>query len=279
MIFMIKASRPGFWLTSIWFYLLPLGTSWRPDTIAFWLGLIYVAMPLGMLIYAANDVTDVETDSINPRKDSFLFGARPTREQIAGLPLRIALVQVPFVLLFYWLLGPPALLWFLAVLATTTFYNAVAKNRPGLDTLAQAGYLMVFVLANWLNEVTSAAWQFWVFGALFAMHSHLFGEIMDLEPDRAAGRRTTAVVIGARATKLVIVALLLAESFLALGIGHKPWLAPFLLVGAIVFALDWLFFWRERPYPALLMKLFFIGWNLFLLFEIIASSLYSRRII
>jgi 4-hydroxybenzoate polyprenyltransferase len=30
-----------------------------------------------------------------------------------------------------------------------------------------------------------------VFGALFAMHSHLFGQIMDVAPDRLAGRRTT----------------------------------------------------------------------------------------
>jgi len=28
-----------------------------------------------------------------------------------------------------------------------------------------------------------------IFSALFAMHSHLFGQLMDIEADRAAGRR------------------------------------------------------------------------------------------
>ncbi|HEX8551327.1 MAG TPA: UbiA family prenyltransferase [Abditibacteriaceae bacterium] len=267
-LFTIKASRPGFWLTAIWFYLLPLGRTLPLSSFDFWLGLVYVALPLGLVIYAANDLTDERTDSLNPRKDSFLFGARPTPQQIANLPLRIILVQVPFLMILCWFLGPRALVWFGAVVGITTLYNVGAKNRPFFDTIAQVGYLTVFVLAHWLNNVPFAAWQLWVFGALFAMHSHLFGEIMDIEPDRAAERQTSAVVIGTRSTKLVVAALLVVETFLATTIAHKPWLPFVLAMGAILFLLDAAIGWRERSYPTSLVAAFFVGWNFFLLAEI-----------
>jgi len=64
-----------------------------------------------MLIYGWNDVVDLETDRVNPRKDSFLFGARPTPEQIGRLPWRIAVVQIPFVLLLTYLCVEALLVW------------------------------------------------------------------------------------------------------------------------------------------------------------------------
>lgn len=272
-VFVVKASRPGFWLTTFWFYLLPFGGRLPLDSPVFWLGMVYVGLPLGMIVYAANDVSDERTDRLNPRKDSFLFGARPTPVQIVALPLRIALIQLPFVLIFCWLLGPRALLWFGIVIGVTLFYNGCAKDRPFFGTIAQAGYLMVFVLANWLNGLAAAAWTFWLFGALFAMHGHLLGEIIDIEPDSAAQRRTTAVAIGARATKFVISALLLAETVLATTIAAKPWLPLMLAAGTLIFLADAVL-WRDRTYPTGLVKWFFIGWNGFLLGEIIVSRIF-----
>jgi len=65
-------------------------------------------------------------------------------------------------------------------------------------------YLLLFVLASWLNHVSQVPWFTFLFGAMFAMHSHLFGELMDLEPDRRAGRRTLAGVLGARPAKWLL---------------------------------------------------------------------------
>lgn len=73
----------------------------------------------------------------------------------------------------------------------------------------------------------------------------------------AAARRTTTVAFGARATKLLVAAIL-----------------PFLLAaGSIGFALDAALLWRDRPYPTQLIRAFFIAWNLFLLLEIGATLL------
>ncbi len=206
--FVVKAARPGFWLTSIWFYLVPAGGRNVFHQPEFWLGLFYVTFPLGLLIYGWNDIVDFEVDRFNPRKGTYLFGARGTPERLARLPWRIALVQVPFAVLFTLLLGPRALAWLAALIVAAALYNCrpfAFKGRPGLDLLNQAGYLLVFVLASWLNHVSQVPWFTFVFGAMFAMHSHLFGEIMDLEPDRRAGRRSLAGVLGARPAKWLLV--------------------------------------------------------------------------
>jgi 4-hydroxybenzoate polyprenyltransferase len=269
--FLLKVARPGFWLTSVWFYLLPLGQRNVFGAAEFWLGLFYVTFPLGMIIYGWNDVVDSETDHLNPRKDSFLFGARPTPEQIAQLPWRIAAVQAPFVLLFIWLLGWRALVWFAALTLATALYNwprIGCKGRPGFDLLNQTAYLLVFVLSSWLNGLPQAPWFTFVFGALFAMHSHLFGEIMDLEPDRAVGRRTTAVVIGTRWAKALMVMLLCIEALLVWQTAHDLWITAFLLGGALFFTADAAFLWRARPYAPWQMRLFFLGWNAAALFSI-----------
>ena len=65
--FVIKAARPGFWLTSIWFYLVPVGGRNVFDRAEFWLGLLYVTFPLGLLIYGWNDVVDLQCPGYGAR--------------------------------------------------------------------------------------------------------------------------------------------------------------------------------------------------------------------
>ena len=267
--FTLKASRPGFWLTTLWFYLMPRGGQFPLDNFAFWLGLVYITLPLGMLIYAGNDLSDAETDRLNPRKDSFLFGARPTPDQRFELPWRIFWIQVPFVALFSAVWGWQAVVWFAVLAGGSALYNrrgGGAKDYPIADLVFQCGYLLVFVLSDWTRGEFSS-WPVYAFGWGFAMHSHLFGQIMDIAPDARAGRRTTAVWLGAPRAKLLIAALLTAEVWLATLLPFKPYLAPMLALGALFFLLDaWL--WRARPYALAFLKLFFVGFNLALLLEI-----------
>ncbi len=184
---------------------------------------------------------------------------------------------MPFAALFTWLLGPRALIWLAAVFASSLLYNAPqigAKDRPGFDVLAQVGYLLVFILACWLTGLPLAPWFVFAFGALFAMHSHLFGQIMDIEPDARAGRQTTAVCIGARRAKILISALLCIEAMLALFISHKPWLPVFLVGSALWFTFDNLILWRDKPYATWQAKGFFLGWNALLVLEIGVSAIF-----
>ncbi|HEX8312934.1 MAG TPA: UbiA family prenyltransferase [Chthoniobacteraceae bacterium] len=261
---LLKVARPGFWSTAIWFYLLPLGgsTAWQQPE--FWLGLVYVTLPLGLVIYGWNDLADRETDQLNPRKDTYLFGARATTAELRRLPMWIAGVQVPFVWAFLLIIGPKVIGWCALLATATAIYNLPRvgfKNWPGVDMLNQVGYLLVFVLSSWLNHVPQLPLATFAFGALFAMHSHLFGQIMDHAPDLASGRRTTAGVLGLQRAKWFMVALLTAEALLVWKGAGDLWIAAFLTGGALFFVADVMLLWKNRVYSPGEMRFFFLAWN------------------
>lgn len=231
---------------------------------AFWLGAVYVGFPLGLLLYGWNDLSDVNTDSANPRKDSWLFGGRPDAAMCKWLPTVIVLLQIPFLLLFVWISGVKMIVWFAAVVATNAAYNSLGfKRLPVLDILNQAGYVLVFVLASWLCDVPQLNAPAMLFSAVFAMISHTFGQLMDIEPDRLAGRYSTAVAIGARPAKFLLVGMMIGEAYLAWNYFTGWYVAVFMLIGASYFFVDMV--WGPEQYPLLFSQGFFIGWNIVVL--------------
>ena len=230
----------------------------------FWVGLFYVLVPLGLVLYGVNDIVDADADRFNPRKGTFLFGSRGAAKQLAALRWQIALAQIPFVALFFVVIGPLILLWLAALALAVTLYNSPRvgwKGRPPFDVLIQASYLLVFVLSSWLNRVPQLPWPTFVFGAMFAMHSHVFGEVMDIAPDQRSGRRTTATQIGAVRAKVLIAAFLCVESVLVHHFFRDPVIAVFLAAGAVWFVLDATLFWKDRTYTSSQMRLFMWAWN------------------
>jgi 4-hydroxybenzoate polyprenyltransferase len=263
-VFLVQVSRPGLWTTTALFYLMPLGHREVFHSATFWIGIFYVLFPLGLLLYGVNDIVDAEADRYNPRKGTFLFGSRGAVEQLAALRWQIVIVQIPFALLFFLVVGPRILWWLATLLLAVWLYNAPRvgwKARPPLDVLIQASYLLVFVLSSWLNHAAQLPWPTFLFGALFAMHSHVFGEVMDIAPDRLIGRRTTATLIGAVAAKFVIAALLCVESALVYLFFRDALIAGFLGVGAVWFLLDAKIFWKNHAYTPAEMRIFMWAWN------------------
>jgi len=264
LVFLLQVSRPGLWSTTSLFYLMPLGHADIFHSVKLLLGLVFVLFPLGFLLYGVNDIVDAESDSLNPRKGTFMFGSRGAQEQLAALKWQIAVVQVPFVAAFYYLIGPRILWWYAVLLLAVGLYNAPRfgwKGRPPFDVLIQASYLLVFVLSSWLNNVPQLPWQTFLFGALFAMHSHIFGEVMDIEPDRLTGRRTTATAIGRVRAKFLIAVFLLVETAFV-QFYFRDWIITgFLAIGALWFLTDATLVWKERAYSPREMRLFLWGWN------------------
>ncbi len=258
---LIKISRPGFWLTHLWFYLLPFAEQNLFATIPFWLGAIYVTFPLGLLLYGWNDLGDVETDAHNPRKGNWLFGAKPDAATRRRLPWFIVAVQIPFLISFVYFADLKMFGWFAAVVFVNATYNSMGFKRiPVVDLLNQVGYLLVFVLASWLCSVEQLNRPAMLFAALFAMQSHLFGQIMDLEQDEQAGRRSTAVSIGVVRSKLLLSSIMLVESAIAYFNFRGTIVAIFMMAGAVYFLLDALF--GPKRYPLVFVTSFFIGWNI-----------------
>jgi len=246
------------------FYLMPLGHADMLHSGKLWLGLFFVLFPLSFLLYGVNDTVDAETDALNPRKGSFMFGSRGAREQLAALKWQIAAVQIPFLAAFYFLVGLRILWWYAVLLVAVGLYNAPGiawKGRPPFDVLIQSSYLLVFVLSSWLNNVSQLPWQTFLFGAMFAMHSHIFGEVMDIEPDRLSGRRTTATQIGRVRAKFLIAAFMCVETILVWAYFRDWIITGFLVLGVLWFLIDATLLWKDRAYRPREMRLFLWGWN------------------
>jgi 4-hydroxybenzoate polyprenyltransferase len=263
-LFWLKVSRPGLWFQTLWLYTLP--TSHLPvfHSSIFWIGLAYVTFPLNFLVYGWNDIVDFENDRHNPRKDSYLFGARGSREELDRLPAALALSQLPFFLVFVWLGG-----WLVAALLAgmvmaNLLYNLPRsgwRGRPPLELINQAGYLLLLPLSVMLNHTPAVSWATVGYLILFCTHSHLMGEVMDVIPDARADRRTTARMLGIKPTKGLILAMVIIEGLL-LGWWFRDWvLGGFLLLGSIWLVLDLFVLYRDRPYTPWEFKVFGLGIN------------------
>ncbi len=181
-----------------------------PATVGMWLAgelwrwealpvLLWLTLPFNLLIYGVNDVFDQETDAKNPRKGT-LEGARIDPEEVRLIALGVVLLNVPFLLYFVPFLPVAATLWMALYALIFVGYSAPParfKARPYLDSLSNAAYAfpLVFVpLALGEAPLWPAA------GGLMAWSAakHTFDAVQDVEEDRAAGIRTTAVRLGPR---------------------------------------------------------------------------------
>jgi 4-hydroxybenzoate polyprenyltransferase len=264
LVFLTQVSRPGLWTTTALFYLMPFGHGGFVRSWKFWVGLFFILIPLGLILYGVNDIVDAEADVYNPRKGTFLFGSLGAREQLATLRWEIVVSQLPFLALFLFLIGPKVLLWYAALALAVTLYNSPSvrwKGRPPFDVLIQASYLLVFVLSSWLNHLPQLPWPTFIFGALFAMHSHVFGEVMDIVPDQRSGRNTTATQIGAVRAKLLIAAILCVETVIVYWFFHAAVIAGFLGAGIVWLVLDATVVWKARAYTPAQMRAFMWAWN------------------
>jgi 4-hydroxybenzoate polyprenyltransferase len=261
--FLLQVSRPGLWFQTIWLYLIP--TSQRPELLwswRFWLGLVFVTYPLSLMVYGWNDVVDAPIDRLNPRKDSWFFGARGSLEQLRRLPPWIVAVVAPFVVAFL-LLELRAGLAVAGMVVVNALYNLPRhglRGMPPFELVNQLGYLLVLLFSITLNGVPLLPSATVAYLALFCTHAHLIGEIMDIEPDRASGRRTTATVLGARATKLLVVALVGFESAFLIWRFDELLLGLFLAAGVLWLLIDLVVFDPARGYSRAQYRL--LGWGL-----------------
>jgi 4-hydroxybenzoate polyprenyltransferase len=93
------------------------------------------------------------------------------------------------------------------------------------------------------------------------MHSHAFGEVMDIVPDRKSGRRTTATQIGSVRAKFLIAAFLCVESGMVYWFFHDAIISGFLAAGVVWFVVDSSVLWKDRAYTPRQMRAFMWAWN------------------
>jgi len=150
-LFLLKLSRPYFWLVTFWLYLLPTGR--RFDLLSsgwFWCGFAYSTLPLNLLCYLMNDLADVAVDRDNPRKGGALLGIRAQLPALRSAVGWCSAVQVPFLLAFAYSFGAVrCALWFAGVFAVNWLYNfgpRLSSNYAPLDLICPCGYMLVIPL-------------------------------------------------------------------------------------------------------------------------------------
>jgi 4-hydroxybenzoate polyprenyltransferase len=114
---------------------------------------------------------------------------------------------------------------------------------------------LVVPLSIAVNSVAPLAWQTYLYLFLFAIQSHLIGEVMDIEPDQKAGRKTTATVLGLVKTKWLITLIVAGETLLLMVVFNEYVFGGMLGLGVIWLLLDVLVIYKDRMYTKSEMKL------------------------
>lgn len=261
----LKVSRPGLWFQTLWLYLLPTAKDFSYfSQFNFWLGLGYILFPLNFLVYGLNDLADWKIDQLNPRKDSYLFGAKIKPHEFKILIWSLLLIQIPFWLFFSFQGGRRLLYTLIAILVVNIIYNLPKwglRTHPPFELLNQLGYLLLLLFSIQLNHTAVLPCATVLYLMLFCTHSHLVGEVMDVLPDQRAGRKTSATVLGVKRTKLLIIALVLIESFWLWYFFQEIVLSVFLFLGAVWLLLDLLVFYGDRTYSRQEFNLFGFALN------------------
>lgn len=262
----LKISRPGLWFCTIWLYLLPtsqMSHIWESP--AFWIGLVYVCFPLNFLVYGWNDIVDYEADAVNPRKDSFLFGAKASKSELQKLWIPIAAVQIVFLPVMLYFIGINFLYLIFAFGIINTLYNLPKnglRSRPPFELACQIGYLLIVPLSAMINNTDPLPWVTYAYLLLFAWQSHLIGEVMDIEPDRLSNKHTTATKIGMKFTKLLIILIVCIEVALLFFVFKDFIFGAMLALGLIWLVIDLFIIYKTKNYSLFQMKLFAISSNL-----------------
>ena len=270
------------WFPTLWIYLVPFGNEpefWKQSL--FWIGLVFVTFPLNYLVYGLNDFNDVKADAVNERKGNFLFGAKFSKAQLQKIPLKIAIVIVPFIVYFSVIAGWKMLLLLMFMIVINILYNFKPfrfKERPPFEIFIQVGYVFVAFFSVVLNNLPSLPWQTTMYLSFFAFQAHIAGEIMDIEPDILSQKKTTATLIGRKKSKIVMLLLLLVEVYVLLCWFQDFVLSGFLGIFSVWLFLDTFFFFKDKPYTLFQMKLFGIAMNLSAVLSMI-WVLYSGKLL
>jgi 4-hydroxybenzoate polyprenyltransferase len=200
--YLVRLSRPRFWLYLAGPVLVGAAwgvgsldqlAAWRP-----WALFAFCLLPANVFLYGVNDRFDADIDQVNPKKDDkearWQGGRGVWASILAALAAGLALTAA---------LPRGAWPWMLGFGALSVAYSAPPvrfKARPFLDSASNG----LYVLPGAAAYVTVSGHQpdAWLMAGAWAwtMAMHTFSAIPDIEPDRRAGVRTTATVLGRRGT-------------------------------------------------------------------------------
>lgn len=226
---LVRVSRPRFWMYLLGPYLVALAaTSLRPPPEVWLLGL-YLTLPANLLIYGVNDLFDVETDRLNPKKRSYERLLQPGQRR--GLVAAILLLNLPFLALVPFL--PHAWPWLLLFVVTGVGYSMPplrAKSRPVLDAAFNILYVAPGIAAYATMSGGQPSPAVLVAALLWCMAMHAYSAVPDIASDRAARVPTVATLFGRDRTLLLCGAAYALAALLA-----YPSVGAFAVLGGLAY--------------------------------------------
>jgi 4-hydroxybenzoate polyprenyltransferase len=200
--YLLVLSRPRFWLylagpvaVGVTYGIADVSGLFTPVTVGL---AAYFLVPANVFLYGVNDAFDADVDELNPKKER--REARWRGDRLVSLAvvvsgaLGIAAIAVTPRVAWPYLAG------FLLLGAAYSAPPLRFKTTPFLDSASNGLYVLPGAAGYAAVAGTHPPFAALVGAWLWAMGMHTFSAIPDIEPDRAAGIRTTATVLGARRT-------------------------------------------------------------------------------
>lgn len=195
-------SRPRFWLylagpvvVGVVFAAESVTEFFTPLTVGLF---AYFLIPANVFLYGVNDIFDADVDEHNPKKSE---DGKEVRYQGDGIVIMLVYLLTALGALFVPFVPEAGIYVLMAFFALGAQYSAPPlrlKTKPLLDSLSNGLYILPGVLA-YLAVARSFPPALAIAGGwLWTMAMHTFSAVPDIEPDRTAGIRTTATLLGER---------------------------------------------------------------------------------
>ncbi|MCX7997301.1 MAG: prenyltransferase [Patescibacteria group bacterium] len=200
----LQLSRPRFWPYLAGPYLIGYAAV-APNissftTAAFWIVFLYFLVPANILIYGINDYFDRETDALNTKKTRQETRITGENEALYRSAILFALIStIPLFFFLPWQ-GSMTLLLFLFLGIGYSMPPFRLKARPVLDSASNFLYAVPGLIGVFQLSESGPSLPVLLAAICWTAAMHLFSAIPDIEADTKAGVRTSAVVLGKRAS-------------------------------------------------------------------------------
>lgn len=235
---LLRLSRPRFWfylagpvIVGVVYAVDSVSGLFQPIALALFL---YFLVPANVFLYGVNDIFDTDVDVHNEKKTE-----REVRYE--GSQFVVAVVFACGLLGFGFVpfLPREALVSLVGFFALAVEYSAPPfrfKTTPGLDSISNGLYILPGITAYAAIEGAYPPIAAIIGGWFWTMGMHTFSAIPDIDPDRQAGIKTTATVLGERWTYIYCAACWLG-ALAAFTIVHPFFGAILLVYPLLVFAI------------------------------------------
>jgi len=258
-----RVSRVRFWLylggTYLVGYIIGISTVGQLIDPFFIAHLIYFMIPANILLYGVNDLSDRDTDMFNPKKGDKEYKTK--QQDLKKLYVLVGLSFLYGFLLMSFQSDITAVLLFASWMVLSVLYSVEPirlKAVPILDFTSNFLYVIPALLAIYQTTRTIPP-LIPVFAAFcWTAAMQLFSAVPDIEADRKADVRSTAVAIGKEAS--LFLCLIFWTLFAVILVFVHPWNYPWNLL-TFVYPLIPVYLILRRKADVSRVYWFFPYWN------------------